>query len=83
MKRCLLKLLGAFNKVCGSFFCLGKFLASSLYKGQKYALWVAIISGLFAQNLLGRSVAKRMGLVKRLDPVNMEVFRDIFGNIGF
>ena len=62
--------------------CIGKFLASSQYKGQKYAYWVTVIKGPFAQNLLGGGVVKRMGLVKRVNAVNTEVFSDIFGEMG-
>lgn len=55
----------------GKVHCIGKFLASSQYKGQKSPFWVTVISGLFAQNLLGRSVAKRLGiLMMKLDAVN-------------
>lgn len=50
--------------------CIGRFLASSLHKGQKYAFWITEIKGQFAQNLLGGGVAKRMGLVKRLNAVS-------------
>lgn len=38
-----------------------------------------VIKGPFAQKLLGGGVAKRMGLVKRVNAVNTEVFSDIFG----
>ncbi len=53
-----------------------------MYKGQRYAFWVTVIRGLFTQNLLGRSVAKRIGPVMTLHAVNAEVFSDVFGDIG-
>ena len=61
--------------------CIGKFLATCLHKGQKYAFWITVIKGRFAQNLLGGGVAKSMGLVKRLNTVSTEK-DDLFGEIG-
>lgn len=62
--------------------CTGKFLATSYYKGQKYKFWITVITGLYAHNLLGGSVAKRMGLVKRVDSLNTGLLEDVFGDIG-
>lgn len=49
---------------------------------DKYAFWVTVIKGQFAQNLLGGGVAKRMGLVKRLNAVSTGGINNIFGEIG-
>ncbi|XP_063042998.1 uncharacterized protein K02A2.6-like [Engraulis encrasicolus] len=65
----------------GEVVCIGKFLATCLHKGQKYAFWITVIKGQFAQNLLGGGVAKSMGLVKRLNAVSTES-DDLFGEIG-
>lgn len=43
---------------------------------------MTVIKGQFAQNLLGGGVAKRMGLVKRLNAVSTGGINDIFGEIG-
>lgn len=62
--------------------CTGKFLATSQYKGQRYKFWITVITGPFAHNLLGGSVAKRMGLVKRVDGIQTGLLEDVFGDIG-
>lgn len=62
---------------------IGKFFASSQYKEQKCAYGGTVIKGPFAQNLLGGDVAKRMGLVKRVNAVNTDMFSDIFREMGF
>lgn len=43
---------------------------------------LTVMKGPFTQNLLGRCVAKRMGLVMRIDAVNTEVFSNIYGDVG-
>lgn len=62
--------------------CVGKFLATTQFKGQKYKYWVTVIRGPYAHNLLGGSVAKRMGLVKRIDSIDTGMLGDVFGDIG-
>lgn len=47
--------------------CIGKFLATSEHKEQKYKFWVTVIKGLYSHNLMGSSVASRMGLVIRVN----------------
>lgn len=47
----------------GKVSCVGKSLANTMYKGQKYQCWIMVIKGQSSSNLLGKSVAKRIGLV--------------------
>lgn len=62
--------------------CIGKFLATSVFKGQKCQYWITVIKGPYAHNLLGGSVAKRMGLVRRIDGIDTDMLSDVFGDIG-
>lgn len=62
--------------------CIGKFLATSVFKGQKYQYWITVIKGPYSHNLLGGSVAKRMGLVRRIDGIDTDMLSDVFGDIG-
>ncbi|XP_030578829.1 uncharacterized protein K02A2.6-like [Archocentrus centrarchus] len=62
--------------------CVGEFLATTQFKGQKYRFWVTVIKGPYAHNLLGGSVARRMGLVKRIDNIDTDLLEDVFGEIG-
>ncbi|KAL7827619.1 hypothetical protein SRHO_G00333370 [Serrasalmus rhombeus] len=43
---------------------MGKFLAITARKGQKYSFWIFVVSGACTNNLLSRAVACKMGLVK-------------------
>ncbi|KAK0133586.1 hypothetical protein N1851_030913 [Merluccius polli] len=61
---------------------IGKFLATSEYKGKKYRFWVTVIKGPYSHNLLGRSVATKMGLVMRVDGMDTVMLSDVFGDIG-
>ncbi|XP_026016758.1 uncharacterized protein K02A2.6-like [Astatotilapia calliptera] len=62
--------------------CMGKFLATTEYKGQKYQYWITVIKGQYASNLLGKTVAKRMGLVTRVNKISSDLKEDVFGEIG-
>lgn len=53
--------------------CIGKFLATSQFKVQKYLYWVTIIRGPYSHKMLGQSVAKRMGLVMRVDSTDTDM----------
>ena len=44
--------------------------------------WVTVIRGPYSHNLLGRSVAKRMGLVMRVNAVASDLLEGVFGDIG-
>lgn len=66
----------------GKVMCVGKFLATTHYKGQKYQYWVTVIQGQYASNLLGKTVAKRMGLVARVNAISSDLTSDVFGEIG-
>ncbi len=66
----------------GKVLCMGKFLATTMYKGQKYQYWITVIKGQYASTLLGKSVAKRMGLVARVNEINSSLTNDVFGEIG-
>lgn len=59
----------------GKVLCVGKFLATTMYKGQKYQYWITVIKGQHTSNLLGKSVAKRMGLVARVNEINSSLTR--------
>ena len=61
---------------------IGKFLATSEYKGKKYRFWVTVIKGPYSHNLLGRSVATSMKLVMRADGMDTVMLSDVFGDIG-
>lgn len=61
---------------------IGKFLATSEYKGKKYRFWITVIKGPYSHNLLGRSVATRMGLVMRVDGMDTVMLSQVFGDIG-
>ena len=61
----------------GQLDCLGKFLASTQYKGKPYTFPVYVISGKTANNLLSRDTATSMGLVKRIEEVHKA-----FGELG-
>ena len=50
--------------------CCGEFTARSAYKGPDYEYRVVVVE--HSSNLLARSVACRMGLVKRVDEIRTE-----------
>ncbi|CAI5695044.1 unnamed protein product [Oreochromis niloticus] len=54
--------------------CVGKFLATTVYKGQKYQYWITVIKGQYASNLLG--------LVARVNKISSDLTEDVFGEIG-
>lgn len=62
--------------------CVGKFLANTVYKGQKYRHWITVIKGQYVSNLLSKTVAKQMGLVMRVNKINNDPAGDVFGEIG-
>ena len=62
----------------GALNCMGHFTAHTVYKGRIYTFKVYVIQGKSANNLLGRGVACRMKLIRRVDRVSTE----IFGNGG-
>ena len=62
--------------------CVGRFLATSPIKGQPYKYWVIVIRGPYSHSLLGRSVAKRMGLVMRVNAVASDLLEGVFWDIG-
>lgn len=62
--------------------CAGKFLANMVYKGQNYQYWITVIKGQYASNLLGKAVAKCMGLVTRVNGINSDLTGDVFAEIG-
>lgn len=53
-----------------------------MYKGQKYQHWITVIKGQYPSNLLGKTVAKRMGLVTRVNALNSNLMGEVFGEIG-
>lgn len=59
---------------------MGKFLANTESKGKKFELWVFVVDGPFANNLLSRSTACKMGLVQRVDEITDH--NDVYGDIG-
>lgn len=62
--------------------CVGKFLATTTYKGQKYQYWITVVKGQYVSNLLGKAVAKHMGLVARVNAITSDLTSDVFGEIG-
>ena len=62
--------------------CVGRFLATSPYKGQHDKYWVTVIRGPYSHNLRGPSVAKRMDLVMRVNAVASDLLEGVFGDIG-
>lgn len=62
--------------------CVGRFLASTMYKRRKYQYWITVIKGQYSSNLLGRAVAKQMGLIARVNRINSSLTDDVFGEIG-
>lgn len=67
---------------CGKVRCMGKFLATTTYKGQKYQYWIKVVKGQYVCHLLGKAVAKHMGLVARVNAITSDVTSDVFGEIG-
>ncbi|XP_063072782.1 uncharacterized protein K02A2.6-like [Engraulis encrasicolus] len=63
----------------GKLQCMGKFLATTERKGQKYSFWIFVVSGACTNNLLSRAVACKMGLVLRVDELECD---SVFGDIG-
>ena len=57
--------------------CMGKFIASELYKEQVYQFRVLVVNGKHTNNPLGSEVAHRMGVVQRVD----EIY-DLYGGCG-
>ena len=60
--------------------CKGQFTAEAEVRQQRYRFRVLVTAGTSTDNLLSRSVAVRMGLIRRLDTLNLK--DDIFGDIG-
>lgn len=54
----------------GQLDCQGQFQASTIYKSQLYSFPVYVIRGQSVNNLLSRSIAAEMGLVKRIEEVH-------------
>ena len=60
----------------GQLVCKGKFEAKTSFKNHDYCFSIFVIAGAQANNLLGRNVANRMNLVKRVEEVS------VFGSCG-
>ena len=61
----------------GQLACRGQFMAETPYRGEVFKYRVLVTAGDSTDNLLGRGVAVRMGLIQRLDEV-----QDIYGEVG-
>lgn len=55
--------------------CIGQFTAHTKFKNNWYSFTVFVIRGETASNLLSRSVAEQMGLVKRIQEVHSAVMQ--------
>ena len=58
--------------------CIGQFVAKVTYKSNDYSFRVFVVKGQ-VNNLLGRSEANQMGMIKRVQEVNSN---SVFGEIG-
>ena len=56
----------------------GEFYAHTSYKGRRYKFRVVVVANRVGSNLLSRSAAVKMGLIKRIE----EVHRNVFGTSG-
>lgn len=55
------------------------FLTAKANSVMKYTLWIHVMKGTFTTNLLGQKMAIKMGLVHRVD--GLELFENVFGDI--
>ncbi|XP_024119315.1 uncharacterized protein LOC112140549 [Oryzias melastigma] len=69
-----------FTSPGGKMVCKGRFHAECFRKGDKYTFWIYVMEGPFPTNLMGRKQAVEMGLVLRMD--GLELSEDVFGDIG-
>lgn len=60
----------------------GKFICQYHVQGTEYRYWITEVNGQYASNLLGKSVAKRMGLFGRVNEINSSLTDNEFGEIG-
>ncbi|GFO01004.1 Pol polyprotein [Plakobranchus ocellatus] len=64
----------------GKLSVLGKFVARTVYKGKEYNFKIVVVAQNLKSNLLSRAVAARIGVVQRIQ--NVEVNNKVFGPIG-
>lgn len=69
-----------FTSPGGELSCKGKFLTDCERRGNKYSLWIYVMRGPYTTNLLGREMAMKMGLVRRVE--RLEAYEDVFGDNG-
>lgn len=53
---------------------MGEFMAKTTYKGQRYSFRIVVVDQPMTNNLLSREVSVKLGLVKRIDSINKNVF---------
>lgn len=62
--------------------CVGKFTAETCFHGKWFSFPVHVIKGVPGSNLLSRSVAEQMCLVKKIDQVESESMKNLFSSYG-
>lgn len=58
----------------GNLKTVGEFRAKTTYKGKRYSFKIAVVDQPMTNNLLSREVSVKLGLVKRVDSINKNVF---------
>ena len=61
----------------GPLSCMGQFTAHAVIKGETYNFRVFVVKRIDMENLLSRSTAVEMGLIKRVDHIAEDLFADI------
>lgn len=61
--------------------CKGQFMADAEVKQKRYRFRVLVTEGSTTDNLLSRGAAVRMGLIRRIDEINLDD-SELFGDIG-
>ncbi|GFO46822.1 Pol polyprotein [Plakobranchus ocellatus] len=64
----------------GKLSVLGEFVARTVYKGKEYNFKIVVVAQNLKSNLLSRAVAARIGVVQRIQ--NVEVNNKVFGPTG-
>lgn len=58
----------------GNLNTVGEFMAKTTYKNQRYSFKIVVVDQPLKNNLLSRGVSAKLGLVKRIDTINKQVF---------
>ncbi|XP_052817965.1 uncharacterized protein K02A2.6-like [Mya arenaria] len=64
----------------GKLDCIGMFRAKTKFKGQWFDFTVHVVKGMRGTNLLGRAVAGQMGVIQKVEEI--EVDEGIYGSFG-